>query len=222
MLEKFDVLNMETRDQGLDEGMWDIAINTFYSSPMYHNQFENSDEDRNGSSRHLEDAAKLGRRDELEKMFNTQYKAFHDTPNLIHDQGDYYSAEGYGIWSAGIQQALNQSLSPLPGEEEVIRVFPAWPLKWDAKYKLLAKGGFLVSSSLVNEDIEYVEIESTLGGECRIRNPWDNNIVLYRNNVKSETIQAGENDLIKFSTAKDEHIVIVREGTTPDDYRDSL
>lgn len=222
MLEKYDVLNMETRDQGLDNGLFQIALNTFYSSPMYHNQYKNSDEDKNGSSRHLEDTAKLGRREELEKMFFTQYKAFHDTPNLIHDQGDYYSAEGYGTWANGIQQAMNQSLAPYPGGDEVIRVFPAWPLSWDASYKLLAKGGFVVSSTLVDEDIQYVEIESTIGGECRIRNPWDENVVLYRNNVKSEKIDAGENDLMTFNTVKGEHIVLVRENTSPDDYRTSL
>lgn len=221
MLEKFDVLNMETRDQGLDNGDWQIALNTFYDSPGYLNQFINSYEDKNGSSRFLEDAAKLGRADELEVMFNTQYKYFHDTPNLMWDEGDYYSAEGYGTWSAAIQTALNQSLAPAPGEDAVIRVFPAWPRSWDAKYKLLAKGGFLVSSSMTGGDVEYVEIESQLGGICRIRNPWDTNITLYRNERKAQTIQAHENDLIEFDTSKGENIVLVREGTSPEQYRTS-
>lgn len=127
MLEKFDVLNMETRDQKKDNGDFQIALNTFYDTPGYKNQFLNGEEDKNGSSRFLEDAAKLGRADELEVMFYSQYKAFFDNPNLLHDQGDYYSAEGYGTWSAAIQTALNQSLAPLPGEDTVIRVFPAWP-----------------------------------------------------------------------------------------------
>lgn len=219
MLEKFDVLNMETRDQELDNGDFEIALNTYFDTPGYLNQFKNGEEDKNGSSRFLEDAAKLGRGEDLEVMFASQYKAFHDTPNLLHDQGDYYSAEGYGTWSNAIQQALNQSLAPLPGEPEVIRVFPAWPKAWDAKYKLAAKDGFTVASSMVSGDIQYVEIDSTLGETCRIRNPWDCNVVLYRNGVQSELISSSENELINFSTTKGERIVMVREGTTPEQYR---
>jgi len=222
MLEKFDVLNMETRDQKKDNGDFQIALNTFYDTPGYKNQFLNGEEDKNGSSRFLEDAAKLGRADELEVMFYSQYKAFFDNPNLLHDQGDYYSAEGYGTWSAAIQTALNQSLAPLPGEDTVIRVFPAWPTSWDAKYKLLAKGGFLVSSSMVDGDIQYVEITSQIGGTCRIRNPWDSDIDIYRCGVKSETVPAGNNDLLSFETAAGEDIVLVRKNDSPDKYRTAV
>lgn len=222
MLEKFDVLNLETRDQNKDKGQWEIALNTFYATPGYAKQYLDSIPDLNGSSRFLEDAAKLGLKDELAVMFHTQYKMFQKTPNLLHDQGDYYSAEGYGTWSSAIQQALNQSLSAQPGDDiSVIRVFPAWPESWDAKYKLLAKGGFLVSSSIKSGDIEYIEIESSLGETCYIRNPWDSAIVLYRNGVESETIRSSMNKLVKFETEAGEDIVIVRAGTTPEQYRTS-
>lgn len=76
-------------------------------------------------------------------MFYSQYKAFFDNPNLLHDQGDYYSAEGYGTWSAAIQTALNQSLAPLPGEDTVIRVFPAWPTSWMRSISCLQKADSL-------------------------------------------------------------------------------
>ena len=218
MLEKFDVLNMETRDQKLDSGQWKIAVNTFYDTPGYRNQFEKKLEDKNGSSRFLEDAAKLGRAEELEVMFASQYKAFHDTPNGLHDQGDYYSAEGYGTWSAAIQQALHQSIAPLPGEKPVIHVFPAWPRKWNAKYRLLAKDGFLVSSSLTDGEIEYVEIDSQLGERCDIRNPWNCYVDLYRNGKKAENFKAKENELISFDTVAGENIVMVKEGDDPEHY----
>lgn len=213
MLEKFDVLNLETRDQKKDKGQWKIALNTFYATPGYANQYLDSIPDLNGSSRFLEDAAKLGLADELKVMFYTQYKMFQNTPNLLHDQGDYYSAEGYGTFSMALQQALNQSLSPLPGEDPVIRVFPAWPREWDAKYKLLAKGGFLVSSSMTSGAIDYVEIDSQLGGECRIRNPWDEKVDVYRNGIKSETLRGKENSLLAFDTEVGEHILLVPKGS---------
>ena len=222
MLEKFDVLNMETRDQKLDNGDFEIAVNTFYDTPGYLNQYKNGLPDLNGSSRFLEDAAKLGMADELEVMFASQYKMFRNTPNLLHDQGDYYSAEGYGTWSQALQQALMQCLAPLPGEKTVIRVFPAWPKAWDAKFKLLAKGGFLVSSSITGGVAEYVEIESQLGGECLIRNPWDSKVDVYRNGVKSETLKGKENSLLSFETEPGDRIVLVPKGVDPDQFVFSL
>ena len=45
--------------------------------------------------------------------------------------------------------------------------------------------------------------------------------MLYRNGVKAETIEAGENDLMEFETSENEVIVLVKEGTTPDQYRTS-
>ncbi|MGE5613816.1 MAG: CBM35 domain-containing protein [Bacillota bacterium] len=224
MLEKYDLLNLETRDQGLDGGNWAIALNTYLHSPGYMNQVINNVVDRNGSSRFHIDAAKLGRADDVAKILDTQYGVFTINgvyPNLLFDQGDYYSAEGYGTFSAAIQEALNQSLSPTPTGDPVIRVFPAWPTAWDAKYKLHAKDGFVVSSSMKSGDIQYVEIDSQLGEVCRIRNPWNSNVVLYRNGVQAETINSSINALITFNTGIGENIVLVRQGTTPDMYRTS-
>ena len=61
---------------------------------------------------------------------------------------------------------------PGPAREPVIRVFPAWPKEWDAAFTLLARGAFLVGSSMKAGKIESVRIESQAGGECRLRNPW--------------------------------------------------
>jgi len=224
MLEKYDVLNLETRDQGLDNGDWEIALNTYLHSPGYLNQVEGQVIDRNGSSRFHVDAAKLGRADDMVKILNTQYGVFSTYgvfPNLLFNQLDYYSAEGYGTFAAALQEALSQSLSPTPAGDPVIRVFPAWPTAWDAKYKLLAKDGFLVSSSMVSGDIQYVEIESQLGERARIRNPWNSDVVLYREGRKAETLVAAENGLLEFKTHKGENIVLVQAGTTPDMYRTS-
>jgi hypothetical protein len=171
------------------------------------------------TNRVLVDAARLGRGGDLTVMFPVQYGQFFDTPNLLEKETDYYSAQGYGIWSASIQEALFQSVAPKPELDPVIRVFPAWPIAWDAKYKLLAKGGFLVSSSMVNQDIQYVEIKSQLGGTARVRNPWATNVVLYRNAVQSETLSGS---LLNFNTKAGEVIVIVRPGTIPDQYRSTM
>ncbi|MBQ1017538.1 hypothetical protein KBX71_06600 [Micromonospora sp. D93] len=224
MLEKFDVLNLETKDQGLDNGDWAIAINTYLHSPGYLNQVQGTQIDRNGSSRFHVDAAKLGRADDMVKILSTQYGVFStygEFPNLLFDQRDYYSAEGYGTFAAALQEALHQSLSPTPAGDPVIRVFPAWPQAWDAKYKLLAKDGFLVSSSIKSSDVQYVEIESQLGEMARVRNPWDSDVVLYRDGTAAERLASSKNKMLVFRTHVGERIVLVRPGTTPDMYRSS-
>lgn len=221
MLEKYDVLTLESRDQKADKGAWKIAMNTYLHSPGYVNQVLDSKVDQNGSSRFHVDAARLGMGDDLGVILNTQYHVFTVNgihPNLLFDQLDYYSIEGYGTFAAALQEGLNQSTAPTPDSEAVIRVFPAWPMAWDAKYKLAAKDGFLVASSLVNHEIEYVEITSQLGGECRVRNPWDESVDLYINGKKVKTIRAGENDLMKFDTEKGDVALLVKAGCDPNTY----
>jgi hypothetical protein len=82
------------------------------------------------------------------------------------------SVEHLGVMTTALQDGLLQSLSPRPGEPEIIRVFPACPKEWEVSFRLLARGGFLVSSAIKEGKIEYVEIESRLGGACRLSNPW--------------------------------------------------
>ena len=113
--------------------------------------------------------------------------------------------------------ALLQSNPPSPGGDPVIRVFPAWPKKWDASYKLLARGGFLVTSSMQRGRIGFVELESQAGGECRLRNPWgENEVTLYRDGKKSENLKGS---LLRFPTRKGERIVAVVSGDTPQAHR---
>lgn len=92
-------------------------------------------------------------------------------------------------------------------------MFPSWPKDWDASFTLLAHGAFLVSSSMAKGQIEFVEIKSRLGGECRLRNPWpDKTVTLYRNDNKTENLSG---PLLKFQTAKGETITLMPTGRTP-------
>lgn len=90
--------------------------------------------------------------------------------------------ERLGRAAEAIHTALLQSVPPMPGEAPVIRVFPAWPKEWDATFQLAARGGFLVSASMTHGRIAFVDVISTAGSECRLRNPWGaGNLTLYRN-----------------------------------------
>ena len=112
------------------------------------------------------------------------------------------SIQRLGRAAEALHYALCQSIPSKPGAEPVIHIFPAWPKDWDAHFKLLCRGGFLVSSSLKKGTIEFVEIRSQAGSVCRIRNPWPGKeIVLYRNNKRWKT---SKDDLLFFSTKKDD------------------
>jgi hypothetical protein len=102
----------------------------------------------------------------------------------------------------------------------VIRVFPAWPGDWDAAFQLLARRGFLVTSSMHSGSIEFVEILSQIGGECRVRNPWkDVPVTLHRNGRKAEDLSGS---LLKFETARGETVVVVQRDSEPEQFRRKL
>ncbi len=113
----------------------------------------------------------------------------------------------------GIHSTL---LSSTPDEngEPLIEVFTgAWPRSWDCAFKLLARGGFLVESSVGNHELEFVQIESTLGGQCRIRNPWpQKETVAWRKGAKAETLHG---DLLEFETAKAETVLLLPSDVDP-------
>jgi hypothetical protein len=113
------------------------------------------------------------------------------------------SIQRLGRAAEALHYALCQAVPPQPGLNLVIHIFPAWPREWDAHFKLLCRGGFLVSSSLQKGKIEFVEIMSQAGAVCRIRNPWPGQeIVLYRNHKRWKKLK---DDLLVFTTKKDDH-----------------
>jgi len=110
-----------------------------------------------------------------------------------------HSIEHLGLLTMILQEALLQSVSPRPGEPEIISVFPAWPLEWDAEFKLLARGGFLVSAGIRGGEIKAVTIESRRGERCALRNCWGTQRVLVESDCT--TLEA-EGDIIAFDTMR--------------------
>jgi hypothetical protein len=118
--------------------------------------------------------ARAGRGKELPAVLDRYYAAFAPLPNgmSLFEGPTAPSVEHLGLLTTTLQDALMQSVAARPGEREIIRVFPAWPQAWDASFRLLARGGFLVSSEIQHGKVAFVEIESRRGEECRLRNPW--------------------------------------------------
>ena len=112
--------------------------------------------------------------------------------------------------ATAIQDGLVQCVSPRPGEPEIIRILPAWPKAWTASFRLLVRGGFLVSASVRDGVLECLEIESRFGEECRLRNPWGTACIVI------ETGQSGvelKGDVIRFATTAGKKYALHQPGT---------
>ena len=76
-----------------------------------------------------------------------------------------------------IQEMMLQSY------EGVIRIFPVWPRKKhpNASFRnFRAWGGFEVSASLKDGEIEQVTVLSHKGNTCRVENPWPEKSVIVK------------------------------------------
>jgi len=121
------------------------------------------------------------------------------------------SIQRLGRAAEALQLALCQSVPPAPGEDPVIRVFPAWPVEWDAQFQLACRGGFIVTASIDEQQIRFVEVHSRMGVDCRIQNPWpDKRVKLFRNgklwkSVSGESFSFSTNagDVFRLISAED-------------------
>jgi hypothetical protein len=182
-------------------------------------------------------AAYLGRADDLRWLLPNQIRSLRpendycDWPGLgkvgvmrnrmtLREGPGDNSAQRLGRALEALHTALLQSVPPAPGQDIIIHVFPAWPKEWNARYTLLARGAFLVTSSVREGEVEFVELRSQAGGECRLRNPWTKEkVTLYRDGKKSEELTGS---LLTFNAAKDENIVVVRGEVNPERYKASV
>ena len=172
---------------------------------------------RNGTA-----AAHLSRASDLKHMLHNQLRCLAPDHDFCDWQGGgktgvlrnrlelregpgAIDAERIGRVSEALHEALLQSVPPAPGKEPIIYLFPAWPKEWDAQYTLLARGAFLVSSSIQQGKIKFVQLLSQAGGECRVRNPWQGEVSLQRGDGKPETLRGS---LLKFNTQKGEKIIL--------------
>lgn len=154
--------------------------------------------------------ARLGMGEELPKILNNYYSAYKPLSNgfSLFEGASDPSIEYLGCISMTLNEALIQSISAKPGEAEVIRVFPAWPVEWDTSFRLLVRGGFIVSSSICKGVIEFIELQSRLGEPCRLRNPWSKPCLIEEAGHK---LRRMEGEILEFDTKPDEYYLILPE-----------
>lgn len=155
-------------------------------------------------------AAMMGRAEHVRYLLPNQIDSQEAAPLAnrmdLREGQQTTSVQRLGRAADTLHNALCQSIPALPGKEPVIRVFPAWPKEWDASFALLARGAFLVGSSMKAGKIESVRIESQAGGECRLRNPWPGaTVTLERRGGPTQNLSG---DLLRFATTKGEVLTI--------------
>lgn len=106
---------------------------------------------------------------------------------------------------SAVPMTVNEML--LQSYEGVIRIFPNWNHNRNAGFsKLRAYGAFLVSSSLRNERVEFVKLQSEKGRTCVIENPWPGKTVQCIRNGKNAAILSGHR--FSFDTKANETIIL--------------
>ncbi|MFM8221369.1 MAG: glycosyl hydrolase family 95 catalytic domain-containing protein, partial [Planctomycetaceae bacterium] len=144
-------------------------------------------------------AIRAGRGAELPQILDRYAAAFSPLPNgmSLFEGPTAASVEHLGLLTTTLQDSLLQSVSARPAAPEVICVFPAWPKHWNASFRLLARGGFLVTSRFDKGTVDFVEVESRLGEECRLRNPWQRPCVVREGGGPPRLL---EGEVLRFAT----------------------
>lgn len=210
----FDLCTLESAPQ-----MFSIGSNTFSGFTSSATQTATNRNLRLGVLSKLPlVAAIMGRADVVQKLVPIQFNT-NERGGILMNRMDLRegaqttSAQRLGNASDALHTALCGDLPSAPGQPPVIRAFQAWPKSWDAQFRLLCRGGFLVSSEMKNGKIPFVQIESQLGGECLLRNPWaDSRVDLYLNGRESRSL---EGSLLKFPTSRGDTVIVVLSGVDP-------
>ncbi len=126
----------------------------------------------------------------VNESINSRSRVFPNRLTLGEGPGAI-ECERLGLASQALNAALLQSVPPSAGKDPVNYIFPAWPKEWDAQFTLAARDAFLISASMEKGQIEFVEICSQKGGQCRVQNPWPGTeITLYRDGKKTKNIES--------------------------------
>ncbi|MDG0812324.1 glycosyl hydrolase family 95 catalytic domain-containing protein [Cohnella rhizosphaerae] len=84
---------------------------------------------------------------------------------------DYMGQMGIWFENFALPAVINECL--LQSYNGVLRLFPNWPKHLPASFSTLrAAGGFLVSASLENGQVSWIDIFSEAGAPLQIYNPW--------------------------------------------------
>jgi hypothetical protein len=138
--------------------------------------------DNNGDTSFFPAAAWLGYQPEVIYAKLHEYVATQYRPNGMRNNK-------HGMEKvATIPNTVNLMLCSV--HQDVMRLFPAWPTKVDARFANLRQfGAFLVASELKGGEVRYVAIRSEMGRPCTLVNPWPGRrVTVTRSDGKTESL----------------------------------
>jgi hypothetical protein len=126
----------------------------------------------------------------------------------------HFDNEAMPIVSAAINEMLLQS------HDGVIRVCPAAPEKWEVRFTLAAQGGFLVSAERKAGRIEWVAVESRLGGACRLEHPWPADRIACLDLAGGEVrMKASSEGILAWETSAGRRYLLLRDPAAMKDWK---
>ncbi|MFC5530560.1 beta/gamma crystallin-related protein [Cohnella yongneupensis] len=158
-------------------------------------------------------AARLGLGDEAYLGMKKMIQRYQDYPNgrTTNTNGEF---EYIGVHLIAMNESLLQSYN------DKIRVFPALPsdASMNAKFTLLASGGFLVSSEKEAGEIKYVGVKSLYGKQATVVNPWGTQQVRVRKASDNSIVLTTSSAEFNFATAANTVYVVERTAKTLSSY----
>jgi len=118
----------------------------------------------------------------------------------------YFMAD-MGVWfeNFGLPAVINECL--MQSYNGMIRLFPNWPENKEAEFKTLrAAGGFLVSSSIVDGEVQNISVFSENNNRLKLYNPWDSQIKL--NVTHGDSNQFKDGAIIEIDMKKGQSVLI--------------
>ncbi len=97
-------------------------------------------------------------------------------------------AEHLGGLAFGIHESLLISTVDDAMTNSTIEVFPAWPKDWAVNFKLLARGGTLVTAAQQGGKVLAIQLQPTMAGMIHLKNPWGQTTVKVLHGGTTETL----------------------------------
>lgn len=114
------------------------------------------------------------------KIFRNRLR-LREGPGAI--DAEHLGGLAFGIHESLLTSTLNDSVT-----NSTIEVFPAWPKDWAVNFKLLARGGTVVTAAQQGGQVLAIQLEPTLAGTINLKNPWGKTLVkVLRGNI-TETL----------------------------------
>ncbi len=154
--------------------------------------------DNNGDNSFFPAAAQVGYKPDVTYAKLHEYVSEQYRPNGLRNR-NVHGAEKLST----IPNTVNMMLCSV--DNDVMRLYPAWPRNADARFASLRQfGAFLVGSRIKGSQLQYVTVLSEKGRDLTLVNPWPGQDVQLQRNGKQAENLAG--DRFKIKTAAGESL----------------